>query len=82
MKVYGVYYRNNENETDMQVFTDKEKAQKVFEQVKYDIELEYKGKWGVNIIENTSTEYSIYVECSDCFYEGQTYFVKLKEFEI
>ena len=78
MKVYGVYYLNF-NDDDMQVFTEKEKAQEFFEKIKNDLK-EYETEYNKEYTENTDTTYS--VSFYDWGGELETYFVKLKEFEI
>lgn len=77
MKVYGVYYVN-ESDDDMQVFTDKPKAQEFFEKVKNDLR-EYEDEYNKDGTINTQTEYAVNVYILDALV---TYFVKLKEFEI
>ena len=77
MKVYGVYYINF-NDDDMQVFTDKEKAQEFFEKVKNDLK-EYEDEFNKDGTIDTQTEYAVNTYDLDTLL---TYFVKLKEFEI
>ena len=74
MKVYGVYYVN-ESDDDMQVFTDKQKAQEFFEKVKNDLK-DYEDEYTTD----NETEYSVsFYTLGD---NTETCFVKLKEFEI
>ena len=77
MKVYGVYYVNF-NDDDMQVFAEKEKAQDFFEKIKNDLK-EYETEYNKDGTINTQTEYAVNVYNLDAL---ETYFVRLKEFEI
>ena len=83
MKVYGVHYRDIKNDDFIiKVFADKEKAKKLFEKIKRTF-ITYAKKY--HYTDNITTDGGIvylYINCDDDYYEGQTYFVQMKEFNL